>query len=177
MTIGAILGIVLGCLVLVVVIFVAWWFWAVYQSIINKRNNAEDSFGELNSLLKGRYEDVSAFVEAVGGACDEEIKEQMLSARNLAMASASIPEQLKNEAKLETAIERALLVYQEKKQEISPKNQEICDILYKNQEFINKSRQFYNSMVKTYNEKLTTRVGKFWVKARKFQPMAMYNLQ
>lgn len=177
MGIGAILGISLGGLILLVAIIVAWWFMATYHSIINKRNNAEDAFCELNVLLKGRYEDVSAFVEAMGDGCEEDVKEQLLSTRNLAMASANISEQVHNEAKFEMAIERALLMYQEKKSEISPQKQEICDNLRKNQEFINKSRQFYNSMVKAYNDKLETRPGKFWSKAKKLQSLEMFNLQ
>lgn len=177
MGIGAILGIILGSLVLLSLLFVIWWFVAVYHSIVTKKNNAEDAFCELNSLLKSRYEDVSAFVEAIGKSCDEDVKMQILSARNSAMASASIAKQLENETKLEMAIERALLEFQEKKAEISPKNQEICDNLRKNQEFINKSRQFYNSMVKAYNDKLDTYPGRFLSKTQKFQPMKMFNLQ
>lgn len=177
MGIGAILGTILGCMLLLIVIVLIWWFATMYQAIITKRNNAEDAFGELNNLLKARYEDVSQFVEAIGENCDDEIKSQLLNARNLAMASATVSEQLANEAKLEMQIERALLIYQEKKQNMSQEQQKICDNLYKNQEFINKSRQFYNSMVKAYNDKLTTVPGKFWSQMRNLQPMTMYNLQ
>ena len=177
MGVGAILGTILGVMLLLIMLAFVWWFVAVYQAIITKRNNAEDAFGELNGLLKARYEDISQFAEAIGENCDDEIKTQLLKARNLAMASATVKEQLENEAKLEMQIERALLVYQEEKQNMSQEQQKICDNLYKNQEFINKSRKFYNSIVKAYNDELATVPGKFWSQMRNLQPMTIFNLQ
>ncbi len=176
MGIGAVLGIVLGCLVLLILIVLVWWYAATYHSIISSKNNADLAFVELNNSLQSRYQELSDFALGSGKCCDPEEIKQMLQLRNMAMASATIEEQLENEEKLQKLLEKILLECEAKKANFAAEEQENCENLRKMQDFIDKNRKFYNSMATTYNKKLESVPGKFWSKKGHFEPMGLFNI-
>lgn len=174
MGIGAILGIVLGCLVLLILLVLVWWYVASYHSIVAAKNNADVAFVELNNSLQQRYQDLSDFASVCGKYYDQPEIKEMLQLRNMAMASATISEQLENEEKLQKMLEKILFACEAKKATFSPEEQENCENLRKMHDFIDKNRKFYNAMATTYNKKLLTAPGKFWAKKGRFESMSLF---
>jgi len=177
MGIGAIIGVILSCIVLIGGLFLIWWFMSMYQVIMQKKNNADQSLSELNALLKTRYQDISSFIDKCNKICDDEIKDKLIENRNSAMASTTTLEQFKNEANLDSIIEDVLASFSAKKDELTPSEREICEKMQKNQEFIARNRQFYNSVAQEYNHNLKSVPGKFWSSMRKLQPMPIFNFE
>lgn len=176
MSIGLILGIVAGGIVLVIILCIVWWIISTYNILITKKSNIEDAFDSLNSLLKKRYQDISLCVDALNKTLDGEIKEELLDARNSAMASVSIEEQFDNEARLEKSITKLLFFVDDNKLAITENAALLCVELQKSQHFIDQARQFYNGLASAYNIKLSAFPGTMLQKSCKLNKVPLYTL-
>lgn len=177
MGIEAIVLIVLGVILLLAILGTVWWLVSTYNFIISRRSNVEDAFESLDSLLKKRYADISIFIETFGKHCDVVTREQVLNARNDAMASASIAEQLKNEALLELGLNKLLAQIEAQKANFDDKTLEIYSNLCKNQDFINHNRQFYNGLASAYNIKISSIPGLWVAKMCHLEPKELFIIQ
>lgn len=176
MEIGAILGIVSGCTILLIVAVFVWWYHATYQAIVSRKGNADEAFGELNVLLETRYRDVSDFVSVCQSYLDESTKSVLLATRNETMVSANIQERFHNERRLGIIIQKAINVCGQSEQEFTQNEAKSYQNMQKMQDFIDKNRQFYNSMATAYNQKLQTAPGRFWAKRKFLEPMCLYEM-
>lgn len=151
MSIGAIVGITIGAVVLGLIIAFVIWLIVVYNGMVKMRNGVDESFVALDDYLKKRYEIVSDLVSMIKGGlpCEE-----VTTSRSAAMASIDVAEQLKNERVFESALNK-LLSSAETNSSLG-ENASFLDLrnsLNAVEEEIDSARKYYNALVKLYNIK------------------------
>lgn len=151
MSIGAIVGITIGAVVLGLIIAFVIWLIVVYNGMVKMRNGVDESFVALDDYLKKRYEIVSDLVSMVKGILP---CEKVTTSRSAAMASIDVAKQLENERVFESALNK-LLSSAETNSGLG-ENASFLDLrnsLNAVEEEIDSARKYYNALVKLYNIK------------------------
>ena len=141
-----ILGIVIGVIVLVIVI----WLISSYNGFVTLRNKTEEAFSAIDVSLKKRY------VETVKGYAkhESETLEKVVAARNQAMTATNIDDKIKQENVLSGAL-KSLFAVSESYPELKANENfnKLQDQLQRLEEEIAGSRRYYNGVVNRYNTK------------------------
>lgn len=152
MSAGAIIGIIIGAVVLFLVIF----FISSYNGFIKLKNDVEEAFSTMDAYLKKRFDLIPNLVETVKGyaAHEKETLEKVTSARTAVMNSADDKERLANENILSGTL-KSLFAVSEAYPDLKA-NENFLDLqsqLKKVEEDILNSRKYYNAVVKMFNTK------------------------
>ena len=143
--------------VVVVVLVVA--FFGIYNSLVRLRNRADNAWAQVDVQLKRRYDLIPNLVETVKGyaAHEQSTFEQVVEARNRAVAAGTVEEQAQAENFLTGALKQLFALaesYPDLKasQNFSELQAQLADTENK----IAVSRQIYNDSVLTFNNRVQT---------------------
>jgi LemA protein len=143
--------------VVVVVLVVA--FIAIYNSLVRLRNRADNAWAQVDVQLKRRYDLIPNLVETVKGyaAHEKSTFEQVVEARNRAVAAGTVEEQAQAENFLTGAL-RQLFALAESYPDLkaSQNFSELQAQLAETENKIAVSRQIYNDSVLTFNNRVQT---------------------
>ncbi|MBR2052799.1 MAG: LemA family protein [Clostridia bacterium] len=156
MSIGAIIGLVVGGIVLITIIALVIWLIATYNTFVKMRNNVEEGFSTMDVYMKKRYDLIPNLVETVKGYAKHEndTLEKVMAARYGAMNSATVEQRLDNENVLQGALKSLFAVAENYPNLKADQNfQDLQNTLKTLEEEIANSRKYYNGTVKVYNTK------------------------
>ena len=156
MSIGSIIGLAIGGIVLITIIALVIWLIATYNTFVKMRNNVEEGFSTMDVYMKKRYDLIPNLVETVKGYAKHEndTLEKVMAARYGAMNSATVEQRLDNENVLQGALKSLFAVAENYPNLKADQNfQDLQNTLKTLEEEIANSRKYYNGTVKVYNTK------------------------
>ena len=156
MSIGSIIGLAIGGLVLITIIALVIWLISTYNTFVKMRNNVEEGFSTMDVYMKKRYDLIPNLVETVKGYAKHEndTLEKVMAARYGAMNSATVEQRLDNENVLQGALKSLFAVAENYPNLKADQNfQDLQNTLKTLEEEIANSRKYYNGTVKVYNTK------------------------
>ena len=112
MSIGSIIGLAIGGIVLITIIALVIWLISTYNTFVKMRNNVEEGFSTMDVYMKKRYDLIPNLVETVKGYAKHEndTLEKVMAARYGAMNSATVEQRLDNENVLQGALKSLFAV-------------------------------------------------------------------
>ncbi|MGQ9575233.1 MAG: LemA family protein [Thermoguttaceae bacterium] len=144
--------VVLGVALLVLV-----WIAAMYNGLVRGRNTCDESWSDIDTELKRRYDLIPNLVEVVRGYAkhEREVLERVARARAAAVASTGSPEsQARDENVLVRGL-RELLAVAENYPELKASRNflDLQEKLAHTEDRIQRARRFYNANVRDYNNR------------------------
>ena len=155
---GAIAGIVIGVVVvLLVIISVSWWI-KTRNAFVRLKNRVEEAWATIDVFLKKRYDLIPNLVETVKGYAQHESEtlQSVVAARNVAMNAKSVEEKAAAENGLTGSLRTFFSAVAESYPQLHA-NTNFLDLQnqLKNIEGeLESSRRYYNGVVKSFNTKL-----------------------
>jgi len=149
-----ILWIVIGVIVLVLLILIG-----IYNSFIRLRNQAENSFSQIDVQLKRRNDLIPNLVETVKGYArhEKQLFEDVTKARTAVMAAGSMADKAKASNALSNTLKSLFAVAENYPALRATENfQQLQEELTATEDKISYSRQFYNDTVMVYNTRTET---------------------
>jgi LemA protein len=151
------MSVVIGIIVSVTVLLILWIAF-MYNSLVRGRNHCIESWSNVDTELKRRYDLIPNLVETVKGYAkhEREVLEQVTQARATAVASQGSPEaQAKDENALVSSL-RKLLAVAENYPDLKASKSflELQHELTNTEDRIQRARRFYNGNVRDYNNKV-----------------------
>jgi LemA protein len=150
---SVIIGIIVGVIVLLIL-----WIAFMYNSLVRGRNHCTESWSNVDTELKRRYDLIPNLVETVKGYAkhEREVLEQVTQARAAAVASQGSPAaQAKDENALVSSLRKLLAVAENYPDLKASKNfLELQHELTNTEDRIQRARRFYNGNVRDYNNKV-----------------------
>lgn len=155
---GAIAGIVIGLLVVVLVIAVVAWWIKTRNAFVRLKNKIEEAWATIDVYLKKRYDLIPNLVETVKGFAkhESETLEKVISARNIAMNAKTPTEQMEAEKSLTSSLRTFFSAVSESYPQLQA-NANFLDLqgqLKGIEGELEGSRRYYNGQVKAFNTKL-----------------------
>ena len=143
------------------VLLVLVWFVANYNTLVRLRQHVRESWSDIDTELKRRYELIPNLVETVKGyaAHERQTLQAVIEARNRAVASAGSPEQQAADENALVATLRQLFAVAEGYPELKASRNFLAlqEELANTEDRIQAARRFYNANVRDLN----TRVAVF----------------
>ena len=148
---GLIIPIAIGALVVL-------WAVGAYNALVRRRNHVDESWADIETELKRRYNLIPNLVETVKGYAkhESETLESVIAARNAAASPHSSPEaQAKDENILSGAL-RQLFAVAEAYPDLKANTNflELQQELANTEDRIQRSRRFYNANVRDLNTRI-----------------------
>src|SRR6266404_9443322 len=155
------MGVVIGllCIVGLVALLVVGFCVLVYNGLVSKRVETQNSWSQIDVQLKRRYDLIPNLVETVKGYAshEKETLERVVQARNMAMNARSVSEQAQAENMLSGTL-KTLFAVAEAYPDLKA-NQNFMGLqeeLKSTENRIGFARQHYNDVVSQYNTSLQT---------------------
>ncbi len=142
-------------IVLIVVAVVLLWIALMYNALVRGRNTCDESWSDIDTELKRRYDLIPNLVNVVQGYAkhEREVLERVTQARAAAVASTGSPEsQARDENELVKSL-RQMLVVVENYPDLKANQNFLAlqDELVNTEDRIQRARRFYNANVRDYN--------------------------
>lgn len=154
---GALIGIIVGAVVLVLVIIYAIWYISTKNKLISLRNDMEESYSAMDVHMKKRYDLIPNLVETCKGYAkhESETLARVTAARNTA-AAASPRDRAAAERELNSSLKVLMNRVQESYPQLKADRQfnNLSDQLEHLEHEIGNSRKYYNAKVKILNNKI-----------------------
>jgi len=145
-------------LVLVVVVLLALWIAVMFNALVRGRNTCNESWSDIDTELKRRYDLIPNLVNVVQGYAkhEREVLERVTQARTAAIASQGSPEsQARDENELVKSLRQMLVVVENYPDLKASRNfLELQTELSNTEDRIQRSRRFYNANVRDYNNRV-----------------------
>lgn len=146
--------------ILGVVVFLVFYFIAMYNSLIRLKNRVEEAWSDIDVQLKRRYDLIPNLIETVKGYAKHESGtfQKVTEARNMAMAAQEKGD-AKDQAEAENMLSgtlKSLFALSENYPDLKA-NQNFIELqneLSDTENKIQASRRFYNNNVKNFNTKI-----------------------
>ena len=156
---GALVGIVIGCVALLIVIIIICWAISARNAFVRMENQYEEAFHNIDIYLKKRYDLIPNLVETVKGYAKHEsgTLESVVAARSKAQNASTPAEKIEANAEL-TQTMRNFNMVMERYPELKA-NTNFLDLQnqLKNIEYeLANVRKYYNATVKQFNTKIRT---------------------
>lgn len=146
-------------ILIIVLVVIAFWAISVYNGLVNRRNNRENAFANIDVQLKQRHDLIPQLVSTVKGYAthEKELLEKVTAARSAAMGAGSINDKIQAENALSSALAGlrvAVEAYPELKanQNFLQLQGEVSDVENK----LAASRRFFNGATRDYNTAVQT---------------------
>ncbi|MBQ8685900.1 MAG: LemA family protein [Clostridia bacterium] len=158
---GAIAGIVVGAIFLVLLIaviaIVVWWI-KTRNAFVRLKNKIEEAWATIDVYLKKRYDLIPNLVETVKGYAkhESETLQKVISARNIAMSAKTPSEQIAAENGLTSSLRTFFNAVSESYPQLQA-NANFLDLqgqLKGIEGELESARRYYNGQVKAFNTKL-----------------------
>jgi len=151
---GLIPAVVVGGLVLLLLLIVA----GLYNGLVRARNACDESWADIDSELRRRYDLIPNLVETVKGYAghEKETLERVVAARNTAMANHGSPESQARDENVLVGALRQLFALSEAYPDLKA-NQNFLALqqeLANTEDRIQRSRRFYNANVRDLNNRI-----------------------
>lgn len=153
MSTGLIIGLLIGAVVLLVVIFL----WATYNGLITLRNRVDEAWSDITVQLKRRLDLIPNLIETVKGyaAHENEVFTKVTEARANALNAQGVKETAEAENQFEGALKSLFAVSENYPQLRATENfQQLQAELVDTEDKIQASRRFYNGGVRDLNTKI-----------------------
>lgn len=148
-----IVGIIVGVIVLTIL-----WIAFMYNSLVRGRNHCKESWSNVDTELKRRYDLIPNLVETVKGYAkhEREVLERVTQARAAAAASHGSPgSQARDENVLVSSLRQLLAVAENYPDLKASKNfLELQHELVNTEDRIQRARRFFNGNVRDYNNRV-----------------------
>jgi LemA protein len=167
-------------IVLAVLAVVLLWAVAVYNRFIRLRVRAEESWRDIDTQLKRRWDLIPNIVEAVKGYAthEREVFERVTQARAHAQAATTPKEQEAAEAQLRSAMVNLFAVAEAYPQLKANENfLQLQTSLGELEDAIQKSRRYYNAIVRDFNTALQVFPGSIVAGLFGFKPREFFALE
>ena len=147
----------MGWIILVIVVLIALWVVATYNSLVQLRNSVKDQWSQIDVHLKRRADLIPNLVETVKGYAkhEKDTLEAVINARNKAVSATNATEEMQANNELTGALTK-LIALEESYPELKA-NTNFMDLqanLKDTEDKISFARQFYNDTVLKYKNKL-----------------------
>ena len=155
---GAIAGIVVGAVALVVLLFVIWWF-STRNKIVRARNQMENAFHDIDIYLKKRFDLIPNLVETVKGYAKHESEtfQKVTEARSKVQSAVTPAEKIEANAELTQSLRSFNAVF-EKYPELKA-NTNFMDLQHQLKGIeteLSQSRKYFNATVRQFNTYIQT---------------------
>lgn len=154
---GIIVGAVIGLIVLVAIIIVAWWI-STRNEFVRLKNKLEEAWATIDVYLKKRFDLIPNLVETVKGFAkhESETLENVIKARNIAAQATTTEEKMAAAQGLTSSLRTFFNVVSEQYPQLQA-NTNFLDLqnqLKLIEGELESARRYYNGVVKTFNTKL-----------------------
>ena len=144
-------------IIVVLVVAIIGLVIATYNSLVRLRNSVKNSFAQIETQLKRRFDLIPNLVETVKGfaAHEKELLENVTASRSGFMSAGSNEEKLAMNNQLTAGLQKLFIVaenYPQLKADVNFIN--LQNELSETEDKIAYSRQFYNDAVTIYNNKV-----------------------
>lgn len=165
--------------ILIIAILLALYIMTVYNTLVRNKNDVEEGFSTMDVYLKKRYDLIPNLVETVKGYAkhEQETLTKVIEARNMAMASSTVEDKLKNENAL-TGTLKSLFALSENYPELKA-NQNFIDLqnqLKSIETDIANARKYYNGVVKVFNNRIEVFPSNLVARIFKFTKKPMFEV-
>ena len=151
------MNIIIGIIVGVIVLFILWIAF-MYNGLVRGRNHCTESWSNVDTELKRRYDLIPNLVETVKGYAkhEREVLDRVTQARATAAASHGSPQsQARDENALVQGLRQLLAVAENYPDLKASKNfLELQHELTNTEDRIQRARRFYNGNVRDYNNRV-----------------------
>ncbi len=178
---GALIGIIVGGVALLLVIIFAIWYISTKNKLISLRNDMEESFSAMDVHMKKRYDLIPNLVETCKGYAkhESETLARVTAARNSAIAAAAPADR----AAAERELNSSLRVLMNKVEENYPQLK--ADVQFNNlssqleqlEHEIANSRKYYNAKVKILNNKIEMFPSSFVANKMRLERIAYFEIE
>lgn len=147
----------IGIIIAIVVVVLLLYVIGTYNSLVGLRNKVEDSWAQIEVLLKRRTDLIPNLVEVVKGYAkhEEETLKEVVEIRNKAVGASTKEDEMKASGEVSNALSR-LFALTESYPDLKA-NTNFMDLqnnLKETEDKLSFSRQFYNDVVLKYKDKL-----------------------
>ncbi len=154
---GAVIGIIIGVVVVLAIALIAWWI-GTRNDFVRLKNKVEEAWATIDVFLKKRYDLIPNLVETVKGYAkhESETLKDVVSARNMAMSAKTPTEKVNAENGLTSSLRTFLSAVSESYPDLKA-NANFLDLqgqLKSIESELESSRRYYNGVVKSFNTKL-----------------------
>lgn len=146
-------------IIIAVAVLLVLWVVGIYNGLVNRRNNRENAFANIDVQLKQRHDLVPQLVATVKGYAthERELLERVTAARTAAMSAVGINEKIQTENTLSSALSGlrvSLEAYPDLKanQNFLQLQEEVSDLENK----LAASRRFFNGATRDLNTAIET---------------------
>lgn len=147
----------MGWIILIVVVVIALWLIATYNSLIQARNKVKNAFAQIDTQLQRRFDLIPNLVETVKGYAshEKELLENVTASRSGYMNATTAAEKMAADNQLTSTL-KTLFAVSENYPELKANTNfsKLQDDLKGTEDKVAFSRQFYNDSVTKYNDKL-----------------------
>lgn len=154
---GAIVGIIVGGVVLVAIVIYAFWYISTKNSLISLQSDMEESFSAMDVHMKKRYDLIPNLVEICKGYSkfESDTLIRITEARNIAMAAKG-NDRMAAESALTSQLHTLLNAVNERYPDLKADRQfsNLAGQLEQCEHEIANSRKYYNAKVKILNNKI-----------------------
>ncbi len=171
--VGAIIGIVVGAVVLLLIVYI----WATYNSLIKKKNQVEEGFATMDVYLKKRYDLVPNLVETVKGYAkhEKDTLAEVIKLRNTATSASTISDKVKAENNFAQGLKSVFALaenYPALKADTNFLN--LQSQLQAVETDIANARKYYNAVVKEFNNAIQVFPNSIIAKNHNFTRFEMF---
>ncbi|MHC4664299.1 MAG: LemA family protein [Planctomycetota bacterium] len=151
---------IIGVIIAVGVFFliIVAWVAGTFNSLVRRRNACEESWSDIDTELKRRYNLIPNLVETVKGYASHEkgTLEAVINARNAAMASTGSPEAQAKDENVFVGALRQLFALAESYPDLKANENflKLQEELAVTEDRIQRSRRFYNGNVRDLNNRV-----------------------
>ena len=154
---GAVAGIIVGAVILLLVICLAVWWISTRNEFVRLKNKTEEGMATIDVYLKKRFDLIPNLVETVKGYANHESETLMkvVEARNLSMGAKSAEEKMAAANNLSSSLRTLFTAVSESYPQLRA-NTNFLDLQnqLKNIEGeLESARRYYNGVVKSFNTK------------------------
>jgi LemA protein len=155
---GAIVGLIVGGVVLVLAIAIIGWWISTRNNFVRLKNRVEEGMSTIDVYLKKRFDLIPNLVETVKGYASHESEtlEKVVAARNLSMGAKTAEEKMAAANNLSSSLRTLFTAVAENYPQLKA-NTNFLDLQQqlKNIEGeLESARRYYNGVVKAFNTKL-----------------------
>jgi LemA protein len=143
-----------------VVLLLVLWFVALYNGLVRRRNHVDESWADIDTELRRRYDLIPNLVETVKGYATHEktVLENVIRARNVAAAPHTSPAQQAKDENVLAGTLRQLFALSEAYPDLKANTnfQQLQGELANTEDRIQRARRFYNANVRDLNMAIET---------------------
>ncbi len=155
---GAIAGIIIGSVLVVLIIVGVIWFIKTRNDFVRLKNRVEEAWATIDVYLKKRYDLIPNLVETVKGFAKHESQtlEKVIAARNLGVGANTVQEKAAAASNLTSSLRTLFNMVTESYPQLQA-NTNFLDLqnqLKSIEGELESARRYYNGMVKTFNTRI-----------------------